>query len=192
MRTPASVRLFNLQPCESLHLQYYLLQIVGKLCFRQNSAQMQYSTSKQRLCCAVFLWRKCKVRKFCERSKILQKVKKFATSNCGVRRIRGVFLIFCHFCRYKTACILTCLGFVFCGENAGSEILRKVKNFAKSSKIYNKQLRREAYFKCFCMFLPLQNGVHFDVSLRCALKTHPTFTAKLLEKQKALCMKQSA
>lgn len=138
MRTPASVRLFNLQPCESFVFAVLLVANCRETLFSANSAQMQYSTSKQRLCCAVFLWRKCKVRKFCERSKILQKVKKFATSNCGVRRIRGVFLIFCHFCRYKTACILTCLGFVFCGENAGSEILRKVKNFAKSSKIYNK------------------------------------------------------
>ena len=139
-----------------LYLQYYLLQIVGKLCFRQNSAQMQYSTSKQRLCCAVFLWRKCKVRKFCERSKILQKVKKFATSNCGVRRIRGVFLIFCHFCRYKTACILTCLGFVFCGENArfgnfvkGSKILQKVQKFTTS----NCGARRISnVFACSCRY----------------------------------------
>ena len=116
MRTPASVRLFNLQPCESFVFAVLFVANCRETLFSANSAQMQYSTSKQRLCCAVFLWRKCKVRKFCERSKILQKVKKFATSNCGVRRIRGVFLIFCHFCRYKTACILTCLCVVF--ENA--------------------------------------------------------------------------
>ena len=47
------------------------------------------------------------------------------------------------------------------------------------------------------MFLPLQNGVHFDVPLRCALKTHLTFTAKLLEKTKSTlyetkCLKKSA
>lgn len=39
-------------------------------------------------------------------------------------------------------------------------------------------------FQMLLPFLPLQNGVHFDVPLRCALKTHPTFTAKLLEKNK--------
>lgn len=139
MRTPASVRLFNLQPCESLHLQYYLLQIVGKLCFRQNSAQMQYSTSKQRLCCAVFLWRKCKVRKFCERSKILQKVKKFATSNCGVRRISNVFACSC---RYKTACILTCLCAVF--ENA-PDFYGKVTRKTKSTLYETKCLKKSAY-----------------------------------------------
>ena len=153
MRTPASVRLFNLQPCEILHLQYYLLQIVGKLCFRQNFAQMQYSTSKQRLCCAVFFVAKMQVRKFCERSKILQKVKKFATSNYGVRRISNVFACSC---RYKTACILTCLGFVFCGENArfvnfvkGSKILQKVKKFATS----NYGVRRISnVFACSCRY----------------------------------------
>ena len=188
MRTPASVRLFNLQPCEILHLQHYLLQIVGKLCFRQ------------------------------------------IPHKCNIQLQNSAFV-----------------ALFFCGENAGSEILCKAQKFCKKLKICYKQLRREAYSKCFCMFLPLQNGVHFDVSvfcffgakmqvrkfcerskilqkvkkfatsncgvrripnilpflplqngvhfdvpLRCALKTHPTFTAKLLEKQKALCMKQSA
>ena len=113
MRTPASVRLFNLQPCESFVFAVLLVANCRETLFSANSAQMQYSTSKQRLCCAVFLWRKCKVRKFCERSKILQKVQKFTTSNCGVRRISNVFACSC---RYKTACILTCLCAVF--ENA--------------------------------------------------------------------------
>ena len=136
-----------------LYLQYYLLQIVGRLCFRQNSAQMQYSTSKQRFCCAVFLWRKCRFGNFAKGSKILQKVKKFATSNYGVRRISNVFACSC---RYKTACILTCLGFVFCGENArfgnfvkGSKILQKVQKFTTS----NCGVRRISnVFACFCRY----------------------------------------
>lgn len=165
MRTPVSVRLFNLQPCESFVFAVLLVANCRETLFSakfRTNAVFNFKTAPLLRC---FLWRKCKVRKFCERSKILQKVKKFATSNCGVKRISNVFACSC---RYKTACVLTCLGFVFCGENArfgnfvqGSKILQK------GSKICYKQLRREAYFKCFCMFMPLQNGVHFDVSMRC-------------------------
>lgn len=129
MRTPVSVRLFNLQPCKNFAFAVLLVANCRETLFSANSAQMQYSTSKQRLCCAVFFVAEMQVRKFCERSKILQKVKKFAASNCGVRRIPNVFACSC---RYKTACILTCLCFVFLWRKC------RLKNFAKDSKILQK------------------------------------------------------
>ena len=113
MRTPASVRLFNLQPCESFVFAVLLVANCRETLFSakfRTNAIFNFKTAPLLRC---FLWRKCKVWKFCERSKILQKVKKFATSNYGVRRISNVFACSC---RYKTACILTCLCAVF--ENA--------------------------------------------------------------------------
>ena len=153
MRTPASVRLFNLQPCESFVFAVLLVANCRETLFSakfRTNAIFNFKTAPLLRC---FLWRKCKVWKFCERSKILQKVKKFATSNYGVRRISNVFACSC---RYKTACILTCLGFVFCGENVrfgkfvkGSKILQKVQKFTTS----NCGVRRIAnVFACFCRY----------------------------------------
>ena len=93
MRTPASVRLFNLQPCESFVFAVLHVANCRETLFSANSAQMQYSTSKQRLCCAVFFVAKM------QGSEILRKVKKFckklkyATSNYTVRRIPNAFAI---------------------------------------------------------------------------------------------------
>ena len=136
-----------------LHLQYYLLQIVWKLCFRQIPHKCSIQLQNSAFVALFFCGENVRFGNFVKGSKILQKVQKFTTSNCGARRISNVFACSC---RYKTACILTCLGFVFCGENVrfgnfvkGSKILQKVQKFTTS----NCGARRISnVFACSCRY----------------------------------------
>ncbi len=130
MRTPASVRLFNLQPCESFVFAVLLVANCRETLFSakfRTNAIFNFKTAPLLRC--FFCGENARFGNFVKGSKILKKVQKFTTSNCGVRRISNVFACSC---RYKTACILTCLGFVFCGENA------RFGNFAKGQKFCKK------------------------------------------------------
>ena len=96
-----------------LYLQYYLLQIVGKLGFRQIPHKCSIQLQNSAFVALFFCGENVRFGNFVKGSKILQRVQKFATSNYAVRCISNVFACSC---RYEVADVLTCLCAVF--ENA--------------------------------------------------------------------------
>lgn len=114
MRTPVSVRLFNLQPCKNFAFAVLLVANCRETLFSakfRTNAIFNFKTAPLLRC--FFCGENVRFGNFVKGSKILQRVQKFATSNYAVRCISNVFACSC---RYEVADVLTCLCAVF--ENA--------------------------------------------------------------------------